>query len=178
MNLLAKTSDWLILKRNTMKSIITKLSFCLVLTLSLMSYLSAQENDVILFNGTNNAKKASRIDKDVLKRYVYSNIESAYKLSSEKQTSITKNTKRLYLDVNNLETLESEKSNSIEVVVVKILNKEDLSDSIGIEFVNNFPNLKCIYISCEVEISLSEIQKNIQTPKHNVKTYLGFNAPN
>ena len=94
MNLLAKTSDWLILKRNTMKSIITKLSFCLVLTLSLMSYLSAQENDVILFNGTNNAKKASRIDKDVLKRYVYSNIESAYKLSSEKQTSITKNTKR------------------------------------------------------------------------------------
>lgn len=161
-----------------MKSIKKKLSFCLVLTFSLLSYLSAQENDVILFNDANNTKKTSTIDKGILEKYVYSNIESAYKLSSEEQTPVTKDTKRMYLDVNYLNTIKSEKSNSIEVVVIKILAKDDLSDLITLEFANNFPNLKCIYISCEVELSFSEIQKNIQTPKHNVKTYLGFNTPN
>ncbi|MDG4715785.1 hypothetical protein [Winogradskyella marincola] len=161
-----------------MSSYNKRISFYLILTFSLLFNISAQENDIKLFDeDTTIEKKVSTNDIDILNKYVYSNIASAYKLSSSNQTPISKDTKRLYVDLENLKTINSEKSNSIEVVIIKLLNENDLTQSIQLDFTTNFPNLKCVYISCEVKSSLLEMKKAIQKPKQSIKTYLGFNLP-
>jgi len=143
---------------------------------------SAQENDVKLFNNDvqSNTRSKGLPDNDaqMLKKLVYKKVETAY-LSNNESKPIMLNTERVVVDVASLNTINRRPSNMVKVLVIKVLNQNDLSKTIDYDAFSVFPNLECIYISCEVEASQPQIIRMIKK-REDIKyppTFLGINIP-
>jgi len=152
-----------------------------VLLILCITTSNAQENDIKLFGENSKSmqrQSVSNEDEALLQKLVYDNIDSALFLRSD-INPIKLSTERIITDITSLPLLNKEKSRTVQVVVIKILDQNELLQTIDYSVFKNFPNLKCVYISCEVKAELPQIIRMIKKDNEtkNLTTFLGFNLP-
>ena len=165
-----------------MRFAINPKSLSAILLLVSMTICKAQDNDIKLtLDGSQNAQRQNMTDTDrsMLKSLVYDKVESAYLLSNADKKPVMLSTERIITDVASLPALSKTNSKTVQVIVVKILDKSELMQDIDFSVFANFPNLQCVYISCEVKASQQQIIRMIKKDKEvrGLVTYLGFNVP-
>lgn len=165
-----------------MRFAINPLTMNIITLLMFILTSNAQENDIKLFDVNSKDVINQRVSKDdmlLLKHLVYDIVDTAYFTSEAPQKPITLSTERIVTDVSSLPQLSREKSKTVQVVVVKVLKESELKQSIDFSVFKNFPNLKCVYISCEIRANQQQILQMIKKSENNqtVKTFLGFNLP-
>lgn len=165
-----------------MRFAINPLTMNIITLLMFILTSNAQENDIKLFDVNSKDVINQRVSKDdmlLLKHLVYDIIDTAYLMSEEPQKPITLSTERIVTDVSSLPQLSREKSKTVQVVVVKVLKESELKQTIDFSVFKNFPNLKCVYISCEIKADQQQVLQMIKKDKNSQvpMTFMGINIP-
>jgi len=165
-----------------MKTAINHFYLSLVTLLICITFSNAQNNDFKLFD--NNPQNVSRKslstnDRTLLQELVYNKMATAYFMDNKVDMPIKLSTERIVTDVTSFPLLNREKSKTVQVVVVKILNNTELRKTIDFSVFKNFPNLKCVYISCEIRANQQQILQMIKKDKNSQvpMTFMGINIP-
>ncbi|MDX1279264.1 hypothetical protein [Oceanihabitans sediminis] len=152
--------------------------FLILLAFIFSNKLSAQNNDIPLFDNMSLSRTAGNTTNQNLEEYVYENIESGY-FENGNLSFAEENFKRLYIDMASLNSISRLDLNNVEAIIIKISSLNDLNTRIN--YANTFSglsNLKCVYINSEIQVSKFQIE-NLFTnvPSTNILNYYGVNIP-